>query len=208
MNFSQLKSEVRTRLNESTTAFYTDTDIQDSLNEGLAEMADATEYYERHANIVLQADRVYYDLSTLLPDTFLSPRRIWNATANWWLKPTAVRDLDNKLALWESTNGQPNEYVMRGNWWLGVFPKSATDQQGLRVVYTAIPSSMSDDSDEPGFPREFHYGLVEYALFDCFIQQRETQKAMAYWQSYKTYEAALAQWVDKRQSLDRVSVLQ
>lgn len=208
MNFGQMQSEVRTRLNESTTAFYTDADIAAALNEGLAEMADATEFYERVANITLQIDRTWYDLSSILPDTFLSPRRIWNSVGNWWLIPTTVRDLDSKLALWETPHGQPNEYVLRGNWWLGVFPKTATDQSGLRVAYTAIPPDMSNDSDEPGFPREFHFGLVEYALFDCLSQQRETQKALGYWKSYKGYEAALRQWVEKRQSLDRVEVLQ
>ncbi len=71
------------------------------------------------------------------------------------------------------------------------------------MYYTAIPPELEEDTDEPDFPREFRFGLVEYALFDCHAQQRETKKALEYWKSYLGYQQRLADFVNGRTSIDR-----
>ena len=204
MNFGQMQLEVRTRLDEASAVFWTDQDIKDSLNEGLAEMADETDYHECYANVMLAPNRTYYDLTTLLPNTFLSPRRIYNTTTSRWLIPSGYRELDeSRGGQWEDTQGPPNWYWFRGFWWLGVYPKEETDTRALRVVFTGIPDPMVLDVDEPDMPREFHFGLVEYALFDCHAQQRETKKALKFWKSFTGYQEDFRKYVDKRLALDR-----
>lgn len=123
MTFGQMKAAVRRKLNESSATFWTDQDIEDALNDAYAEMADATEFYERQATIDLLPSRTYYDLTSVLPDTFLSPRRAYNVTTSRWLDPTDPLDQDRHTdSQWELTSGQPERYMLRGNWWLGVWP--------------------------------------------------------------------------------------
>ena len=63
---------------------------------------------------------------------------------------------------------------------------------------------MSADSDTPGFPQEFHFGIVEYALYDLFAQEGDTQKALKHWMDYEAYENALSKYVDGRMAKDKI----
>lgn len=208
MTFGEQQKEVRRRLNELTATFWTDQDIKDALNEGYEEISDASEWFERYANIPMLSGRTYYNLLNILPDTFLSPRRCFNTVTNRWLQPTDTRQQDfQAFVQWETNSGQPEKYIFRGNWWLGVWPKRSADDGILRFYYSAIPPAMADDSDTPGFLDEFHSGLVDFALSDLLSQDRETNKAMAFWASYKAQETGLAQYVNGRTAFDRAEML-
>jgi hypothetical protein len=219
MTFGEMQDRTRTRLNEQTSAFFSDDDIQTSLNEGYAELADATEYFEREAMVPLIKRHTYYELPLILPDTFLSPRRIYNPRTSKWLVPTTPRELDKEWAQWEAVDGEPEKYFLRGNWWLGVFPRPTKDSEGLRLIYTGIPPTMSDDDEEPvAIPREFHPGVIYYAISDLMSQQRETAKAIRYWgapdvsgnypaNTYKGVEANLKAYTEGRTQLAGVRIL-
>lgn len=210
MKFSEMKTEVFRKLNESESspAFWSEADVEEALNEGYAEMADATEFYERYCNIPMLSGRTYYNLKNILPDTFLSPRRCWNTVTSRWLRPSDTREQDfHTYVQWELTFGQPQAYLMRGNWWLGVWPRPDADDRELRFYYSAIPPEMSDDDDEPDFPREFHPGVVDYALYDLTAQDKEPKKALALWASYLGHEKGLRQYANERIAYDRMSGL-
>ncbi len=207
MTFGEMQDRTRVRLNEATAVFYSDDDIALALNEGYAEMADVTEFYERHAYIPMLRLRTYYDLSLILPDTFLSPRRVYNPITGAWLTPTDAAELDGRYAQWELVQGEPDQYLMRGNWWFGVFPKPTRDSVGLRFYYTSIPPVMEDDADTPEFPREFSEGLIEYALADLMGQQRDAKKALFHWQKYLNFQDRLKTYVNSRQQIPAVTVI-
>ena len=207
MNFGQMQTEVRRKLNESSATFWTDDDIKEALNDGLEEISDETEWYEREATIQTTANRLYHDLRTVLPDTFLSLRRVWNATVQRWMYPTTPREMDGSRSQWELVHGEPHNVFMRGLFWLGQWPKRNVDDGRSRVVYTALPLALEDDEDSPAFPQEFQRGIVEYALSDLLSQERETAKAIAHWKEYLVYQEALRRWVNGRQSLARLEVL-
>lgn len=209
MTFAELQADVRRKLNESSATFWTDQDIKDALNEAYEEMGDATEFYERQATLIMLAKRTYYDLTSLLPDTFLSPRRCWNTITQRWARPTDPLDQDLHTSVqWELTNGPPEAYFIRGNWWLGVWPRSASDaDSSLRFYYTAIPARMSASTDVPGFPQEFHPGIVALALSDLLAQERETRKALGYWNTGQEYGHALRAHVEGRQRIAKMDVL-
>lgn len=205
MTKADIRAEVRTRLNDQTTNFYSDADIDEAIDEAYEDMADASEFYERFSNFTATTLRSYFDLSEVLPDTFLSPRQMFNPTANVWLDPANWRFLDQQRRQWELATGIPRHMMLFGNWWLGIYPKSTADQD-LRFYYTAIPPAMGD-SDEPGFDVEFHEGLTWGALYNLYVDQRETAKALRCFQHYTEYETALSDFVKGRQSLDRKSGL-
>jgi hypothetical protein len=202
-----MKADVRRRLYESGAEFFSDDDIATSIQEGLDEMADLAEYDEREATLELRAGRTYYDMRTTLPDTFLSPRALWNTTTQRWLRATDARDQDeHTFSQWELTYGAAVSYLMRGNWWLGLWPRNTNDVGGVRVIYTAIPAPLADD-ESPAFPVEFHPAVPDYALFDLLGQERETDKALLLWASFLQAAAGLRKYTESRQRIARRDVL-
>lgn len=199
MTFAEQKADVARRLAESTErVFWSDDDIATALNEGYAELSDATEWYEQYFEIDLLTDRPYYDLRTVLGESFLAIRPGYDEQTSRWLLPTAVRQFDAHDRRWERVTGEPQRVVMRGLWWLGYWPRVQSEVGLIKQYYTALPPPMVEDDDEPGFPETFHNGCVEYALADLFSQDAETTLALASWADYVATEAALQTWVDDR----------
>ena len=202
MTFGELQADCRRKLREASATFWTDADVKDAINEAIHEFADATEYCERQANIQTLTGRTYYDLTSVLPDTFLSPRRAYNPTTSRWSRPSGTRELDYQTYVrWELVYGPPEHYFLRGHGWLGVFPRPSNDDGFLRLYYTAIPEPMTADEDTPGFPRECHPGIVDLALSDLLAQERETEKAVMYWNRGQAYINRLMDHVNSRQRI-------
>lgn len=74
----------------------------------------------------------------------------------------------------------------------------------VTLYFTAIHPPLTNDSDEPAFPVQFHRGLVEYVLFDLFASDAETAKALTHFQEYQKFEAALFLYVKGRIRHDRI----
>ncbi len=68
----------------------------------------------------------------------------------------------------------------------------------MKQYYKALPTPLSEDDDEPGFHDAYHYGLVEYALFDLYAQDAESNLALAHWQAYLGYETQLYEFTQRR----------
>jgi hypothetical protein len=208
MNFLEMKTEVFRRLNESASSpvFWEDADVEDALNEGLEELSDSTEWYETYSVIGLLSNLQYYDLRTLLSGTFLTPRSVQNQQNSRWMNYCTLRDLDFRTTRqWEAVTGEPEKVFLRGLWWLGTFPRSASDSGYLKFWHTAIPQPLVEDADTPEFPEEFHRALVEYAIYDLLCQDGETRKAMAHWAKYGAIEQSFNLYVQRRMTIDRIS---
>ena len=211
MTFSELQAEVFRRLDEdsSDAAFWSVDDVKTALNEGYEEMSDASEWHEQSANLPQLSKRTYYDLRTALgADSPLTVKHLYNATTRRWIYPGDLRELDYRtFCQWEEITGEPEQFFLRGLFWLGTFPKATADSGTIKVYFTALPPALSDDGDEPGFSEEYQYGIVEYAIADLLAQEAETQKARAHFSEYLTYEAGLKAWTEGRISLDRINRL-
>jgi len=204
MNFGEMKAEVRTRLNELTANYWSDQDIEDALNEGLDEISDATEWFERMTTITFWSGRTYLDARSTLSDTFLAPKRCINNQTGKWMEPSHVRNQDARQRQWEKVSTEPEQFFMRGIWWLGFYPKPKADSGSMRLYFSSLPAPMSLDDDEPEFPSEYHMGIVDYALYDLMAQDAETKKALIFWQEYSGYETGLKQYVQQRTTADGV----
>lgn len=211
MTFAELKTEVFRRLDEDSDnpAFWTEDDVAQSLNEAYEDISDSAEWYERQFNLPQLSRRTYYDLRHACGDQpVLTVRHAYNVNTSRWLTPIEVRSLDMESHYqWEDINGEPENFFRRGLFWMGVYPRQNGDTGKIKVFYTTLPVSLADDLDEPGFPQQFHYGLVEYALADLLAQEAETKRAMMHYGEYSIYEGELKSWMDGRISLDRVDRL-
>ena len=199
-----MQSEVRIRLNEASANFWSDSDIQAALNEGLMELSDASEWYERMATIPLLSNRSYLDMRNVLSDTFIGPKRMMNDTTGKWMVPSSVKTQDLRARQWEKTAAEPEEFFTRGLWWLGFYPKPANDTGTARFYFSALPAQMTNDTDEPDIPEEYHGGIIAYAVYDLLAQDGETEKAIFWWNEYLQYESDFVYYVKNRTTKDRV----
>lgn len=144
--------------------------------------------------------------------SFLAPITARMGSTNRWSRPVQVRSLDAQYRRWEVVYGAMQWMFMRGLWWLGIWPRSATDgplyagssNSYIDLYHTAIPLPLVFDDDTPPFPEEFHYALVDYALYDLFMQDREPKKAMKRWEQYVMLRDKLEKYVDGRTAVDRL----
>ena len=207
MTFGELKTETFRRLEASSSSpvFFTETDIEDALNEGYAEFADAAEWYEVWRTIDLAMDRPYYDIRTVFDDaTVLTPGAAFHEDTNRWLIPSSPADLDRAYVRWEQVSGQPERVITRGLWWIGYWPITGSESGTVKQYATALPDALEDD-DEPGFAEVYHDGIVSYALSILWPQMGEVSKALEAWQAYVASEAALRAEVQGRGSVPHVS---
>ena len=176
-----------------------------ALNEGYMEMSDATEWYEVWRTVDLCHTRPYYDVRTVFNDVeVLTPTRAFNEQTNRWLTPDTPVGLDRGFRRWEQSYGQPERITIRGLFWFGYWPILAAETGTVKQFATALPESMEEDDDEPGFPEVYQHGLVEYALSTLLPQVGEVTRALEAWGRYLGYETGLQGYVDGRGSAPQV----
>lgn len=205
MTFDEIRVEVRRRIAEVSATFWTDEEVEQAIHDGEDELADATEWYEKFQYIDLLPHRPYYDLrSVLRRHEFLVAGPSFNATTSRWLVPVRPADFESADPRWEERYAEPEYSLMRGLWWLRFHPVAAIEGTQVKQFYVAMPRHMDEDTDEPGFHRPFHYGIVEYAVCDLLAQDAETSLALSAWKLYKVYEDGLAAYVGSRASVPMV----
>lgn len=199
MTKDEMRAEVSRRLAEGTTrVFWTQDDVDDAIDEGYAELSDATEWNEEYVTVDLLNDRPYYDARTVIGADFLAIGPAFNITTNRWLEPSAVRHFDRSDRRWETATGEPQRMYTHGLWWFSYWPRIQSDLGTIKQYYISLPEPFADVSAEPGFPEAFHIGCVHFAMADLWIQDGETQLALAEWALYLDVEARLTEWVNAR----------
>jgi len=193
MTRAEIRTEVQRRLRESSSlaVFWTEADINASIDDGYEEMSDAAEWYVRHQIVDILEQQRYYDMRTQLRRGFLAIGPAYNPNTSRWLIQVSPRDLGNGDNRWERRVSEPEYMVIRGLWFVGYWPFKATAVGKIKQYYAALPPAMVQDTDEPGFADQFHYGLVEYALWDLFAQDGESDLAYAAWKLYIEFESRL-----------------
>ena len=199
MNLSELEAIVMARADESATSpvYWTSADVQHALQEGYQCISEASEWYETNETYGLTDGLMYHNLQLLLDKVPLRVTSVWNTQTNRWLTPCSVRDLDREIHKWEEIGGEPEQWFIRGVWTLGLFPIPDDTGGTITIYHTALPAALTTTT-EPGFPGEFQYGLIHYALYELFGQEAETREALRHWDIYEGYEKALKRWVDHR----------
>lgn len=207
--FSEIQTEVFRRCDESSSspAFWTLTDVKNAINEGAEDLADHTEWREVQTTINL-ANSIYYDLSvggSIITDVLLTLTGAYNTQTSRYMDVATVQQLDRWYRRWESVTGaEPERFWTRGISWMGLFPNKGAASGTVKLYYTALPAALSADADTPGFPQEFHFALVDYAVYDLLCQDREYEKAGRFWQSYLAHAENLRRYVQGRASVPMV----
>lgn len=203
MTLAQMRAMVRQRLNQTSAVPADDDTIDAALNNGYAEISDASEWHETWEAVDILNRRPYYDARTVLSETMLSVGPAFNLTTNRWLAPSDVTDLDRRDRRWEwvtAATGAPILNFTRSPWFFAYWPRANGDGSSgkIKQYFTSLPEPLTEDSDVPGFSSPFHEGLVEYAIYELWAQQGETKIALDAWARYLGYETGLIQDVQQR----------
>lgn len=214
MTLEELDETVAQMLSESVSspAFWTSVDRRAAINDGYMELADASEFYERTTPIQQLARQTYYDLRGFLFNSgpILTIRRLFVPSTTEWISATQVRDLDGEAYAtvsaprWESIPGAIRNFFLRGLFWLGIVGRPTTDENVVRIHHSSLPDPLEEDDDVPLIPEEFQQGIAYYAAYDLLCRDREVTMAMDHWKKYQSYEKRLIEYVQQRQSVDRV----
>lgn len=199
MNLSEMEAIVTARAEESATnpVYWVSADVQSAIQEGYQSISEATEWFETNETLGLTSGITYHNLQLLLTYVPLRVTSVWNTQTSQWMTPVSVRDLDREVFEWEDVGGEPEQWFIRGIWTLGTWPVPDDSSGSIQIYYTALPTALTATT-EPGFPEEYQFGLIEYALYEMFSQEAETRESLMHWERYLAYEKALKKWVDER----------
>jgi hypothetical protein len=202
MVLSEITAEVFRRIEEdsSSPVFWTDDDVQIAINRAYQEISDHTEWFETYRVLDLLNDRPWYDGRFVLHPNLLSIGAAYHNTTNRWMLPATERELDTFDRRWETSKEVPQRILTQGLWWFSYWPRVVADTTTgpIKQYFTRLPDPLVEDTDEPGFPDLYHYGLVDYAVSDLFAQDSEAQLAQDAWGAYLVQESGLQTWVDAR----------
>ena len=196
---SQLQSRIRVKYEAESGGSdvrFSDNDIRLFINEGLETLAEATGFYERYATVPVQANRQYYDLRGFTPETVASITSVWSSARNDWLQAANLEALGTD---WELAVGTPQVFIIRGIYWLGVYPRSEGTSDYLRVYFQGIPSRFTHPQAVLGdLPDDFYPAIEDYVLYEMSALDGNPKRALIHWASYQKREKALDDFLRRR----------
>lgn len=191
----QLRTDARSRIDEVTARFWTDSELNTWINEGCRDIARRAEVLEDRVDITVTAGVQEYSAPT---DTVRIYRIEWIPTGTsqkWTLEYRDWHSLDNVWGIFQSTSqGYPIYYSMWGfvpNLKIDVFP--IPSQAGvLHTFYYRLPVSLTTDGQTAELPEGWQDLVAVYCTFTALMKDGDRR-----WQDIKQdYEGRLSDLID------------
>lgn len=188
----ELRTNVRLLIKDASTSRqrYTDTQVNNFINEGQRDVINNTWVITKSTNITLVTGTTYYTLPT---DT-LAIQRVTKDRRNLPETSLIKLDGDSSNGTWENSVGVANSYFQDPSQTdkIGVYPwpNSSSSTGTIKVIYYAVAPVISSDADIPfnGEARFYAYhDLLEYfAAYRVYLLEGEVDKAGLYRQEYES----------------------
>jgi len=187
MNLTTLISDVRSRLDEDTEGYWTDTMITRWLNEGNRDVAYRMENLEATETSNIVANQHNYSL----PSDYLKIKRVTaDSHPLSYIDFPRLNAYESKGTASTATTGNPEVYYL-WNDEINLYPTpSAGVTNGLVISYYKSPATLADGADTPDNPEQLHYLLVLYA---CEVGLRRDTLDAAADRYLRRYMEGLAQ---------------
>jgi hypothetical protein len=181
MTRDQITGRVQVNLNDEG-VFYSTDDLNDSIQDGYAEVAAVTGCIFKATTINLVDNLTYYDFGNLISD-YLGVTAIFNPTTKQWLNPTNLRVLEELRDDWELAIGNPFLFWPINFRYVAIYPKPVTTSGILYIFYRATADVLSGLAT-PQIPEEYQGVLESYVTCDLQEQAEEFTKAQIEFKSY------------------------
>ncbi len=162
MDFVTLRTELAARGFD----YLSDTRQGYFVNRSYQEMAGAADYPWLESTATGVAPLSITDLRTI--------ESVVDSTTTTRLSPLDRRNImatDTDL----TTVGTPSFYYLTTGSTVAVYPANTTDT--LSVRYWKVPTDLTADSDEPGFPARFHQLIVDGATYFAYLDSDNFEAA-------------------------------
>lgn len=198
INFGQLEARVRVLFESTSTTRWATEDFLRAANEGLDELSEETGFYERFLTIHLRGGQTYYDVRGYLPENLVRISFVFNNQHQVWCTPLGVEDITTPR--WETVPGDPVRYLVRGVYWLGIYPRPSGDVGSIRVYYDGVAPHFRDSASVlvSDFPDDYLDALESYILYDLTGRDGETDKSLGHWADFYKRQEQLAAFVERR----------
>jgi hypothetical protein len=192
---TELIADVRSHLDETTAAQWSDAEITRWLNEGQQDIARRAEVLQTTQSVAGVIDTQQYSFTD--PNIVRIYRVEWRPDAGG-VYPLEYRDFHNMDSVWWSQqitgSGRPALFTLWGyppNLQLTVYPKPGEDGD-FKVFYYKMPTAMSVGADTADVPNGWEDLLVLYCETVCLRKDADPR-----WQEAKAiYEERLGAMID------------
>ena len=201
-----LLSEQKQRLRNyfGNDVYYTDDDLQASIDDGYQEICAYTGLLLKSTILNFTANKTYYDMRTLIPD-YLGVVAIFNEAIKRWMLPSSIRKFDEQRIDWETAAGVPYYFAPVSHRYVAIYKKPIVANYGrMFVFYRATAPDTAGTDDVFLLPGDHQFVLEDYSIADLEEQNQEWGKAAVRVQSYKERLDRLRIWVRNKRIPDRL----
>lgn len=175
LNRDQITVKVLQSLEDVGVKFFSLIDVNASLQDAYDDICCYCGQLEKSVKVPFQANLVYYDFPTIIPD-FECVVAIYNYNNNRWLIPSSTTEMDQFRWDWELWNGQPIYFGPTDFRYTFISPSLNSANGNMEVFYRAQADVMSDFS-VPRIKSDYAKLLEFYAIGDLLESVKEYTKA-------------------------------
>lgn len=181
----QLKSRILDNLKDPTSIYWTDSKLNDSIQDGYDEIVLETECIEQVTTVNFTPGLIYYDLYDLLTTPcYWKPTRLFNNQSNRWFQIYDQQILNKIYYSWELSNGNPWCAYIVNYRYLGFFPHGSPGTYDL--FYKVCRDILINDSQFIQIPDSYVKVIENWCTADLLESVQEFSKASTYWTDYQT----------------------
>jgi len=207
MTRAEASKKIRNNLNDLGITYYTDKDINESIQDAYDEIVVYSECIEKWIDLPVNTliateggANPWVHISRIIAD-YYRPIALLNQTTRLFLSPLMDREQDDYRWDWQLGNGSVGDFIINGPEWLAL-PNSYTNvgNKPLRLFYKAKAPKMLVDTDFFRILEGFQILIEHYCTADLLEQNQEFSKATGYWNQY---EPKLEEYRNKIQLLSK-----
>lgn len=208
MTRGELKTTVRTNLADAAITFYSENDLDDSIQDAYDDIVAMSKcILKKVTSLTFEPYLSYYDFSEFGIADYMGTVAIFNNTTKRWLvDDCSLKDFDRMRRDWEKWTGQPQFWAPSDPERIAIVPKSTgtitsgafsqiafTDDYYISSItgtgtfdlyYWAIAPTLTSDSDTFLISSNMQVLLEYYVTGDLIEQATEYTKALGWWTKY------------------------
>ena len=182
---AQIRQIIRTNLEDNGIVFYTDQEINDSIQDCYNEICAKTRCLIKKTTLNWQTELNYYDFLAQGVSDYMGTVSIFNNASNLWLRDDVnIRDLHRIRRDWELWRGQPQFWTPHSLQFTVVCPCLQLGIGTFDLWYYAIAPTLNSDTDVPVIASDMHSLFEQYCTGDLLETAEEASKAQRWKNQY------------------------
>lgn len=182
LNKQEIIDTIRTNLDDAGVTYYSEESVNDSILDIYDDIVCQTLPFETSAELDYQANKVYYDLYSLI-NNYILPVAIYCNVTSRWLTQKSLLQLEAIDSRWEITNGNPIYYSVVDFRRIAFYPHPSTTDNSF-VVYYKYRAPEADVDDIMLISNNSDILVTDGVTEDLLAQSHEFSKASSYLEDY------------------------